>query len=125
MRNGERRQCEAASEDKLTARLEKVAERLAAGAPNLERPGADLIAYYLSPGRLSEHRSHSNSPVPGCADCCSRSIRGHELSVLCHCLRHLGQRLHHLAQGAAARWRERLRLQRLRGTHRAPRPEPA
>ncbi len=50
--NGERRQCEAASEAKLAARLEKVAERLAAGAPNLERPGADLIAYYLSPGRL-------------------------------------------------------------------------
>jgi hypothetical protein len=50
--NGQRRQCEAASEDKLAARLEKVAERLAAGAPNLERPGADLIAYYLSPGRL-------------------------------------------------------------------------
>ena len=50
--NGELRQCEAASEAKLAARLEKVAERLAAGAPNLERPGADLIAYYLSPGRL-------------------------------------------------------------------------
>jgi integrase len=40
------------SEDRLAARLEKVAERLAADAPNLERPGADLIAYYLSPGRL-------------------------------------------------------------------------
>jgi hypothetical protein len=50
--NGQRRQCEAVTEDRLAARLEKVAERLAAGAPNLERPGADLIAYYLSPGRL-------------------------------------------------------------------------
>jgi hypothetical protein len=50
--NGQRRQCEAASEDRLAARLEKVAKRLAAGVPNLERPGADLIAYYLSPGRL-------------------------------------------------------------------------
>ena len=50
--NGQRRQCEAASEERLAARLEKVAERLAADAPNLERPGADLIAYYLSPGRL-------------------------------------------------------------------------
>ncbi len=50
--NGQRRQCEAASEDRLAARLEKVAERLAVGAPNLERPGADLIAYYLWPGRL-------------------------------------------------------------------------
>ena len=50
--NGQRCQCEAVTEDRLAARLEKVAEQLAAGAPNLERPGADLIAYYLSPGRL-------------------------------------------------------------------------
>jgi hypothetical protein len=33
------------------ARLEKVTARLAADAPNTECPGADLIAYYLSPGR--------------------------------------------------------------------------
>ena len=50
--NGERRQCEAASEDRLAARLEKIAERLGADAPNLEQPGADLIAYYVSPDRL-------------------------------------------------------------------------
>ena len=37
--NGRRRQCEAASEDRLAARLEKVTVRLAADAPNLERPG--------------------------------------------------------------------------------------
>ena len=40
------------SEDRLAARLDKVTERLATGALNLERPGADLIAYYLSPDRL-------------------------------------------------------------------------
>jgi hypothetical protein len=50
--NGERRQCEAASEAKLAARLEKVAERLEADAPNMSRPGADLIAHYLDPGRM-------------------------------------------------------------------------
>ena len=50
--NGQRRQCKAASEDRLAARLEKVAERLAVDVPHLERPGADLIAYYLSPDRL-------------------------------------------------------------------------
>jgi len=50
--NGQRRQCEAVTEDRLAAALEKVTERLAADAPNMERPGADLIAYYLSPGRL-------------------------------------------------------------------------
>jgi hypothetical protein len=49
--NGRRRQCEAVTEEKLAARLEKVTERLTADAPNMERPGADLIAYYLSPGR--------------------------------------------------------------------------
>jgi hypothetical protein len=43
--NGVRRQCEAATEDRLAARLEKVTERLMANAPHLERPGADLIAW--------------------------------------------------------------------------------
>ena len=50
--NGERRQCEAKTEDRLAARLEKVTERLTADALNMERPGADLIAYYLSADRL-------------------------------------------------------------------------
>jgi hypothetical protein len=49
---GERRQCEAASEEKLAAKLARVTERLAADAPNMERPGADLIAHYLNPDRL-------------------------------------------------------------------------
>src|SRR5258708_2539511 len=38
--NGVRQQCEAVEEAKLAARLEKVTERLAAGAPNMKRPGA-------------------------------------------------------------------------------------
>ena len=50
--NGQRQQCEAASEEKLAARLAKVTERLAAGAPNMRRPGAALIAWYLDPDRL-------------------------------------------------------------------------
>jgi hypothetical protein len=41
--NGTRRQCEAVSGERLAARLQKVAERLAADAPNMERAGADLI----------------------------------------------------------------------------------
>ena len=49
--NGRRRQAEAVAEDTLAAKLAKVAERLACDAPNLERPGADLIAWYLSPDR--------------------------------------------------------------------------
>jgi hypothetical protein len=50
--DGKRQQCEAASEEKLTARLEKVTERLQADAPNMKRPGAELIAHYLNPDRL-------------------------------------------------------------------------
>ncbi len=49
--NGRRRQCQSATEDGLAARLEKVTVRLAADAPGLELPGAELIGYYLSPGR--------------------------------------------------------------------------
>jgi integrase len=50
--DGKRQQCEAGTEQKLTAKLEKVTERLAADAPNMKLPGADLIAHYLDPDRL-------------------------------------------------------------------------
>jgi integrase len=50
--DGKREQCEAASEEKLATKLEKVTERLRADAPNMKRPGADLIAHYLDPDRL-------------------------------------------------------------------------
>ena len=36
--NGQQRQCPAVFEDRLAARLDKVTERLATGALNLERP---------------------------------------------------------------------------------------
>ena len=49
--NGQRRYRQAATEAKLAARLAKVTERLQADAPDMERPGADLIDWYLSPGR--------------------------------------------------------------------------
>ncbi len=41
---GRRRQCEAASEERLVARVEKIVDRLAADAPGMERPGSELIA---------------------------------------------------------------------------------
>jgi integrase len=50
--NGQRRFRQGATEAKLAAKLAKVTERLSAGAVNMERPGADLIAYYLNPDRL-------------------------------------------------------------------------
>jgi hypothetical protein len=49
---GERQQCESVVQEKLAAKLEKVAERLRAEAPHMRRPGADLIAHYLDPDRL-------------------------------------------------------------------------
>ena len=52
---GARQQCEAATEAKLAPKLEKIAERLQADAPNMRRPGADLIAHYLDPDRLPVH----------------------------------------------------------------------
>ena len=50
--HGHRRFRQGATEAKLAAKLEKVRERLSAGAVNMERPGADLIAHYLDPDRL-------------------------------------------------------------------------
>jgi len=67
---GRRRQCESASEDGLAGRLEKVIERLTVDAPNLERPGSDLIAWYLSPDRLPAReqwsRKHAHTQLRLC-----------------------------------------------------------
>jgi hypothetical protein len=64
---GVRRQCEAVTEHRLAVKLEKVLERLAAGAANMERPGADLIAFYLSSDRLPAgrqwSRKHAHTPT--------------------------------------------------------------
>jgi hypothetical protein len=57
--DGRRRYREAGTEARLAAKLEKVIERLTAGAANMERPGADLIAFYLSPDRLPADRQWS------------------------------------------------------------------
>jgi hypothetical protein len=67
--NDERQQCEAATEEKLAAKLEKVRTRLEADAPNMTKPGADLIAHYLDPDRLpvgkrwSRKHAHPATPV--------------------------------------------------------------
>src|ERR1035438_10003101 len=47
--NGRRRYRQAMTEAELAAKLEKVTERLRACAPDMERPGADLIAPYPGP----------------------------------------------------------------------------
>ena len=69
--NGRRRDCQNCTEAGLAARLEKVAVRLAADAPGLEKPGADLIAYYLSrTGSQPGGRGHASTPIPS-ASCAS------------------------------------------------------
>jgi integrase len=70
--NGRRLQCEAVTEDRLAAKLEKVAERLTMEAPNMERPGAELIAYYLSPDRLPVHKQWSRKHAHTQGSLCKR-----------------------------------------------------
>jgi integrase len=57
--NGRRRFRQAPTEAALAVKLEPVLERLAAGAVNAERTGADLIAHYLDPDRLPADRRWS------------------------------------------------------------------
>jgi hypothetical protein len=56
---GQRRFRQGATEAGLAAKLEKVKERLPADAANTERPGAELIAWYLDPDRLPTERRWS------------------------------------------------------------------
>ncbi len=72
--NGQRRQCGAAAEDKLAAKLVKVTERLAAEAPDMERPGADLIAWYLCADRLPAGRRWSRKHADTQRRLCARFV---------------------------------------------------
>ena len=69
--DGQRLQCEAASEAKLAAKLEVVKVRLEADAPRMRQPGAALIAHYLDPDRLPVSkrwsRKHAHSQGRLCA----------------------------------------------------------
>jgi integrase len=72
---GRRRQCQAASEAQLAARLVKVAERLTADAPNLLRTGNQLIAYYLSPDRRPAEKQWSRKHADTQSRLCSRYLQ--------------------------------------------------
>jgi len=80
---GARRQCEAASEGRLAAKLEKVTERLMADAPNLERPGADLIAWYLSPARHPASKPWSAKHADTQRRLCARFIAPVIATITC------------------------------------------
>ena len=62
---------QAATEEKLAAKLEKVAERLAADAPKMRQPGAALVAHYLDADRLPVQerwsRKHAHTQGRLCA----------------------------------------------------------
>jgi integrase len=87
--DGDRKQCESVSEEKLAARLQKIRQRIAMGASNTARPGADLIAWYLNPDRLPIEnrwsRKHADSqrrlcqrfaaPVIGSVTCQDITVR--------------------------------------------------
>jgi len=70
--NGERLQCEAVSEERLAPKVAKVAERLAADAPNMQAPGSELIAYFLCPDRLPPDRQWSRKHAHTQARLCQR-----------------------------------------------------
>jgi integrase len=85
--DGRRRQCEAASEDRLAAKLDKVTERLAADAPHLERPGADLIAFYLSPDRHPAGQAWSAKHADTQRRLCQRFIAPVIATICCQDIR--------------------------------------
>ena len=91
--NGERQQCEAASEEKLAARLAKVAERLEADAPNMTLRGVDLIAFYLSADRLPVQRQWSRKHAHTQRRLCERFAVPVVGAVLCQDIttRHMQQ----------------------------------
>ena len=84
---GRRRQCEAVAEDKLAAKLARVTERLQADAPNLERPGADLIAWYLCPDRHPAARPWSRRHADTQRRLCERFVAPVIAAICCQDIR--------------------------------------
>jgi integrase len=85
--NGRRRYREAGTEEKLAAKLAKVAERLQADAPHLERPGADLIAWYLCPDRHPAGRPWSRKHADTQRRLCARFVAPVIAAVPCQDIR--------------------------------------
>jgi hypothetical protein len=81
--DGQRDQCEAVSEEKLAAKLEKVKIRLEAEAPKMRQPGAALIAHYLDLDRfpVSERSSRKHAHTQG--RLCSLYVAPVTAEVIC------------------------------------------
>jgi integrase len=71
---GRRRQCESVTEAGLALKLAKVSERLACDAPNMELPGSELIAHYLSPSRHPADRPWSRKHADTQARLCRKYL---------------------------------------------------
>ncbi|MGO9218057.1 MAG: hypothetical protein ACLP5E_09880 [Streptosporangiaceae bacterium] len=84
---GRRRQCQAATGEGLAARVEKITAQLGADAPGLERPGADLIAYYLSTDRLPAGRPWSRKHADTQRRLCARFVAPVIAGVACEDIR--------------------------------------
>jgi len=85
--DGRRRQCQAVTEGKLAAKLARVTERLAADAPNLERPGADLTAWYLCPDRHPAGRPWSRRHADTQRRLCERFVAPVIAAICCQDIR--------------------------------------
>ena len=85
--HGRRRYREAGTEDKLAAKLAKVTERLQADAPHLERPGADLIGWYLCPDRHPAGRPWSRKHADTQRRLCARFVAPVIAAVPCQDIR--------------------------------------
>ena len=70
-----RQHCQAVSEERLAAKLAKIAERLAVDAPNMLRTGEDLIAFYLSQDRHPADRQWSRKHADAQQRLCARYLR--------------------------------------------------
>ena len=88
LENGERKQCESVSDEKLASSLEKVKERLTAHAPNMTRPGKDLIDWYLNPDRLPVDKRWSRRHADTQKRLCRRFARPVIDAVTCQDITH-------------------------------------
>jgi hypothetical protein len=81
--DGRRRYRQAASESGLAEKLAKVTERLASDAGHMERPGADLVDFYLSPARHRADKRWSRKHADTQRRLCERFVAPFIANLIC------------------------------------------